>query len=152
MNGCWRLHFHEKKFYECSKCSCFLWENDFVSGFGQCLRLYTEVMPLFVCVTFSTKTGHHYLSYIYADSQRNILINNLVIAKSTFVRRPNGASTAKAYGVLMVNILHKCILSILVLILFLDRHRNGYIHRYNGCYREIEIQICQKIRLSENIG
>jgi len=46
----------------------------------------------------------------------------------------------------MVKIINKCILSILVYKLFLDRHfniyihRNMYIHRYIGCLHEIEIQ------------
>jgi len=50
----------------------------------------------------------------------------------------------------MVKILNKCILSILVYNLFLDRqrniihtfvHRNISIHQYLGCLHEIEIQI-----------
>jgi len=50
----------------------------------------------------------------------------------------------------MMKILNKCILSFLVYNLFLDRHRNIYIHRnlsihqYIGFFHEIEIQILKK--------
>jgi len=51
----------------------------------------------------------------------------LVIVKSTFVSvfkiyRSKGTSSARAGGVLMVKILNKCILSILVYNLYLDRY------------------------------
>jgi len=52
-----------------------------------------------------------------------------VRVKSTFVsvftiKRPTGVSAARARGVLMVNILNKCILSILVYNLFLVRQHD----------------------------
>jgi len=40
------------------------------------------------------------------------------------IKRPKGANAAIAHGVFIVKILNKCILSILVYILFLDRQRN----------------------------
>ena len=71
------------------------------------------------------------------------------------IKKSKGARAARARGVLMVKILNNCILSILVYNLFLVRqcnisiHRNSSIHRYIGCLREIEIQMFQKIRLSD---
>ena len=55
--------------------------------------------------------------------------DSFVIVKSTFVsvftiKRHKGASVARARGVLLVKIPNKCILSILVYNLFLDRQRN----------------------------
>ena len=55
----------------------------------------------------------------------------------------------------MVKIINKCILSILVYKLILDRHyniyihRNMYIHRYIGCLHEIEIQFFKQYDLGE---
>ena len=40
------------------------------------------------------------------------------------IKRPEGASAARVFGVLIVKILYKCRLSILVYNLFLDRQRN----------------------------
>jgi len=66
------------------------------------------------------------------------------------IKRPKGSIAARARGVLMVNILNKCILSILVYNLFSFRERNlsmhhkYLIHRYIGCLHEIEIQIVKK--------
>ena len=66
------------------------------------------------------------------------------------IKRPKGANASRARGVLMVTILNKCILSILVYNLFLDRQRNISIHRYIsihqyiGCLHEIDIQIFKK--------
>mgnify|MGYP000215226485 CR=1 FL=1 len=82
--------------------------------------------------------------------------------KSTFVsvftiKMPKGASAARTRGLLMVNILNKCILSILVYNLFLDKkrnisiHHNISIHWYIGCLHEIEIQIFKKnIQMKSN--
>ena len=78
-----------------------------------------------------------------------------VIVKSTFVsvftiKRPQGASAARVCGDLMVKTLNKCILSILVYNLYLDRHHNILVHRnisinWNiGCLYEIEIQFLKK--------
>jgi len=67
------------------------------------------------------------------------------------IKRPKGASAARVCGVLMIKILNKCILSILVYNLFLDRqhaifyiHRSISIYRYIGCLHELEIQIFKK--------
>jgi len=56
-------------------------------------------------------------------------LNRLSNSYSTFacvftIKKPKGASAARARGVLIVNILNKCILSILVYNLFLDRQCN----------------------------
>ena len=69
-------------------------------------------------------------------------------SQSTFVsvstiKRPKGTSAERARGISMVNILNKCILSILVYNLFLDRQRNilytpQYFNRYIGCLHKIE--------------
>jgi len=58
-----------------------------------------------------------------------------IIVKSTFVnvftiKRPKGAIAARSRGVLMVNIINKCILSILVYNLCLNIHLTIYINRY----------------------
>jgi len=55
------------------------------------------------------------------------------------IKRPKGARAARAFGVLMVKMLNKCILNILVYNQFLDRQRNLSIHQYTGCLHEIDI-------------
>ena len=57
------------------------------------------------------------------------------------LKRPKGASAAKAGGILMMKILNKCIPTILVYNLLLDRHRYISIHWYIGCLHKKEIQI-----------
>jgi len=59
------------------------------------------------------------------------------------IKRHPGTIVSKARDVLMVKILNKCILSILVYNLFLDKQRNILytpqyisIHRYIGCLHE----------------
>ena len=66
--------------------------------------------------------------------------------------RLRGLRATRDYGVLMVKILNKCILSILVYNLFFRQtaqyfiliQRNNSIHRYIGCLHEIEIQIFKR--------
>ena len=57
------------------------------------------------------------------------------------LKMPKGASATKAGGILMMKILNKCIPSILVYNLLLDRHRYIPIHWYIGCLHKKEIQI-----------
>jgi len=68
-------------------------------------------------------------------------------SRSTFVsvftiKRPKGLLHCKSQShVLMLKILNKCILSMLVYNLFLNRQCNISIHQFIGCLHEIEIQI-----------
>ena len=54
-----------------------------------------------------------------------LVIVRVHLSVSSRFRRYKGASAAWARGVLMVKILNKCVLSILVYNLFLDRQRNS---------------------------
>jgi len=84
-----------------------------------------------------------------------VLAESPVINKQVIVRvHLSVSSQLRARVVLMVNILNKCILSILVYELFLDSalfyiHRNISIKRYIGCLHEMEIQFFKNIQLSD---
>ena len=66
---------------------------------------------------------------MFDSLSQSLNYTHLCNIRSTFVsvftiKRPMGARASRARGVLMVKILNKCILSILVYNLFLDRQRN----------------------------
>ena len=93
------------------------------------MKIYLNIFMSFkVNVNFDDKSG----TCLWVIAKKHVHVIVIVTFVSVFtIKRPKGAGAARVRGVLMVKILNKCILSISVNNLFLNRQRNiSYLTQY----------------------